>query len=280
MIVLAGSMVGNVAKIATFSRGSVANRERALWSRDRYVPAMLDVWLRNLLKEKKVSQAELSRRLTQALGRSIDRAAVNKMTTGDRKIAADEMLAITRLLVTGESEADSGTPQSQRMPLEVVPSTQALVPVRVAGRVEAGAFRAQEDLGDWHEAETVLDIRDPKYPSARQLCFDVDGDSMNDLKPRPILNGDRVFAVAFEDLGGKVPLRDGMVVVVERSRFAGQEREWSVKQVELYADRTEFHPRSTNARHKPIVVPRDPQADDGTKVEIIALVRRIVNEVP
>lgn len=241
---------------------------------------MLNVWLRNLLKEKKVSQAELARRLTVALGRSIDRAAVNKMTTGDRKIAADEMLAITKLLVNGDGDSPQPSSEVEAIPLEVVPTSQRLVPVRVAGRVEAGAFRAQEDLGDWHEAETVLDIRDPKYPHARHLCFDVDGDSMNALEPRPIMNGDRVFGVAYEDIDQKTPLRDGMVVVVERERYAGQEREWSVKQVELYADRVEFHPRSTNPRHKPIVVKRDAKADDGMKVEIICLVRRISNDLP
>lgn len=273
-------MAPSVATIATFARVTVAKRERAGWRADRYGATMLDAWLRNLLKEKRVSQAELARRLTATLGRSIDRAAVNKMTTGDRKIAADEMLAITRILVKGESDSADEVQGVARIPLEVVPSAQSLVPVRVAGRVEAGAFRSQEDLGDWQEAETVLDLRDAKYPNARQLCFDVDGDSMNQLQPRPIMHGDRVFGVAFEDIEDRTPLRDGMIVVVERSRFAGQEREWSIKQVELYADRTEFHPRSSNPRHKPIVIGRDPTADDGTQVRIICLVRRVSNELP
>lgn len=241
---------------------------------------MLNTWLRKLLKENGVSQAELARQLTQALGRSIDRAAVNKMTTGERKIAADEMLAITRILVPAQGESPTVPPELERVPIEISPTTRELVPVRIAGRVEAGAFRQQEDLGDWDEAETVLDVRDPKYPNARQLCFDVVGDSMNALKPRPIMDGDRVFGVAFEDVSESTPLRDGMVVVIERSRYGGQEREWSIKQIELYSDRIEFHPRSTNPRHKPIIVPRDPNPDDGTKVEIITLVRRIMNELP
>lgn len=103
---------------------------------------------------------------------------------------------------------------------------------------------------------------------------------MTDLKPRPILPGDRVICVAYEDVAHLVPLRDGMVVVVERTRDAGQFREWSVKQIELYQGRTEFHPRSTNAKHKPIVIDHDASADNGVAVEIIGLVRRIVNEVP
>ncbi|MFC5423021.1 LexA family protein [Bosea eneae] len=244
---------------------------------NRYVPAMLSDWLSKLLRETGVSQAELARQLTASLGRSIDRAAVNKMASGQRKIAADEMLAITRLLKKPD-ESDK-IQEPERLPLEIRPSTSPLVPVRKAGRVEAGAFRAQEDLGDWDEAETTLDIRDSKFPNARHLSFDVEGDSMNALKPRPILGGDTVSCVAYEDVDTQAPLRDGMVVVVERTRFGGQEREWSIKQLELYADRVEFHPRSTNPKHKPIVVKRDPGADDGTKVEIIALVRRVTNEL-
>ncbi|NEK55241.1 phage repressor protein, partial [Rhizobium leguminosarum] len=86
--------------------------------------------------------------------------------------------------------------------------------------------------------------------------------------------------VSYEDVAYDAPLRDGMVVVVERTRDGGQTREWSVKQIELYQDRTEFHPRSTNPKHKPIIVPRDPSADQGTVVEIIGLVRRVVNDLP
>ena len=87
------------------------------------------------------------------------------------------------------------------------------------------------------------------------------------------------MAVSFEDIANEVVLRDGMVVVVERSKDGGMTREWSVKQLEIYQDRTEFHPRSTNPRHKPIIINRDYSADDGTQVEIIGLARRIINDL-
>ncbi|KFC73220.1 hypothetical protein FG93_01964 [Bosea sp. LC85] len=231
-----------------------------------------------------MSQAELARQLTEALGRSIDRAAINKMTTGNRKISGDEMLAITRILKPASSEPASQASIREGLatsiPMQVRPASSELAPYRIAGKVEAGAFRPQEDLGDWDEAKVIYDKRDPKYPDARHLSFDVDGDSMNALKPRPILSGDQVLAVSYEDISDRTPIRDGMVVVVERSRYSGMEREWSIKQIELYADRIEFHPRSTNPRHEVIKVPRDNTADDGQKVEIIALVRRVSNELP
>lgn len=237
---------------------------------------MLSEWLKNALSDKGFGQAELSRKLTSRLGRSIDRAAVNKMALGKRAIAADEMLAIAELLGV-EPPAPGGT---DTFSADVSAASQRLIPVKIAGKVEAGAFRSQEDLGDWDEAETFLEVRDSRFPHARHLGFAVEGDSMNALKPRPILPGDRLMALAFEDIGDRMPLRDGMVVVVERSRFDGMEREWSVKQIELYEDRIEFHPRSTNPRHRKIVVPRDGAADDGIKVEIIAVVRRVSNEFP
>lgn len=180
-------------------------------------------------------------------------------------------------------QGDAGQAEAFHNPAVLTEELRAVrvgesVPIRISGKVEAGAFRSVDDLGDNDDAETFMDTRDERYPYARHLGFVVEGDSMNALKPQPILPGNKLSALAYEDIDANVPLRDGMIVVVERSRYDGQEREWSVKQLQLYEDRVEFHPRSTNPRHKPIIVRRDGQADDGTKVEIIALVRRTVNE--
>lgn len=151
------------------------------------------------------------------------------------------------------------------------------------GRVEAGSFRSVDEFSDEPPAPVAV-AQDREFPTAPLVVFDVGGDSMNDLKPRPILAGDRVICIPFPWLEDKLTLRDGMVVVVEQTSDDGRYRERSVKQLELYEDRREFHPRSTNRAHKPIVVPmftaRDPSEEDGRKVEIIALVRRIENDVP
>jgi len=63
----------------------------------RYAFFMLSNWLQEALETSKVKQAELSRVLTERLGRSIDRAAVNKMVKGTREIAGDELLEIERI---------------------------------------------------------------------------------------------------------------------------------------------------------------------------------------
>lgn len=237
---------------------------------------MLKDWLNRGLELRDMSQAELARQLTERLGRSYPRTTVNKMVLGNREIKGEEMLAISDILgiEAPRAEGGGGAPH-----LELVQDTDPLVSIFNAGVVEAGAFRAAPDFSDL-EADPVLEMRDPQFPFARLVAFTVAGDSMNRLNPRPILAGDRVICVDFDDLGGRIPLRDGMVVVVEQELEGGHLREWSVKQIELYEDRIEFHPRSSNPRHEPLIVPRNAEVDDGKTVRILALVRRITNDVP
>lgn len=164
-------------------------------------------------------------------------------------------------------------------PNEVSLSRVGMTAGLVAGRVEAGTFREVDEFDQSERIEVALP-RDERFPNARQLLFDCSGDSMNDLKPRPILEGDRLVCLAYDDVEHLIELKSGMVVVVQRERDGGHFREWSVKQIELYPDRTEFHPRSTNPKHKPIVIQRDHDADDGVTVQVIGLVRRVMNEMP
>ncbi|MDC7261837.1 LexA family transcriptional regulator [Shinella sp. HY16] len=176
----------------------------------------------------------------------------------------------TELWLREGLELDEGT---------VALSSTGLTEGLVAGVVEAGTFREVDEF-DQSERQRVAIPRDELFPNARQLLFDCSGDSMNDLKPRPILQGDRLVCLAYDDVEHLVELKSGMVVVVERTRDSGHFREWSVKQLELYSDRAEFHPRSTNAKHKAIVIRQDHGADDGVTVKVIALVRRVMNEMP
>ena len=180
---------------------------------------------------------------------------------------------------TADREPAAGT----QMRSDVTPIPGSLVPVPIVGPVEAGAFREAPE----YEPSEILYVAEPpdrEFPHARMLGFDVSGDSMNNLKPRPMLPGDRAIGVDFHDVEGLLVLRDGMVVVVEQTRDGGHTREWSVKQLEIHEDRYEFHPRSTNQRHKPIIVPKkvvhDPSEDDGRHVRILALVRRITTDLP
>lgn len=173
--------------------------------------------------------------------------------------------------------------ETSPIPLEAAAPVPAVV-VAYAGVVEAGAFRPVEDLDDDPERPPLWEPADREFPDLPLVYWDVAGDSMNALKPRPIMPGDRVIGIPFEAFRGRFALRDGIVVIVEQSLDGGHHRERSVKQLELYEDRVEFHPRSSNRKHKPIIVPRtiftDPSEGDGRQVNVLAIARRISNELP
>lgn len=210
------------------------------------------------------------------------RTFVNDIITGRKKnVKGNQLASLAIALETSPSfllgEAVDGNSEPSRHELEF--NTSPLAKVIVAGTVEAGAFREVYAADDYTQ-ETLFEPRDDAFPRARMLAFDVAGDSMNALTPRAIFPGDRVICVAYGDIEDRLPLRDGMTVVIERTRDGGLMREWSIKQIELYEDRIEFHPRSLNAKHKPIVIKRDPHSDEGVMVSVIALVRRISNSIP
>lgn len=195
---------------------------------------------------------------------------LNPLGKEHRDVKADELVKIGHFF-------NAVPPGLTELP-EVLRSSIGMRAVKVAGVAEAGMFREVDDLNQ-DEAPSLSLPADERFSNARQFLVDVAGDSMNNLRPRPILPGDRALCVAYEDVASEAPLRDGMVVVVERTRDAGQYREWSIKQIEIYKDRTEFHPRSTNPRHKAIVVEHNTSADTGQGVEIIGLVRRVINDI-
>ncbi|WP_029620219.1 LexA family protein [Pseudorhizobium marinum] len=218
-------------------------------------------WIRDALKQPGKTQVGLAAHL------GIAHPQITQLLKGKRKLKVHEIPKIAAYL-----EVDP--PGS-----ELSPSTAKWVQARKAGVVAAGLFREVDEF-DQSEPEEISVPRDENFPNARQLTFEVEGDSMNELRPRPILPGDTIVATAYEDIADRVVLRDGMVVVVQRSRDGGQMREWSVKQIEIYEDRTEFHPRSSNPKHKPIIVQRQFDADDGASVEVIAVVRMVLNTMP
>lgn len=151
IIVFAGSMNLNVANIATIASENVANMEKDSLDVEVYGYSMLSEWLRATLEHTDVSQSELSRLLTERLGRSIDRAAVNKMLTNKRGIAGDELLAI---------EAITGT----TAPKEI------MVPLK--GRVGAGAVIEAIDQGHTEYVEA------PAEAKPNTVAVEVSGDSM------------------------------------------------------------------------------------------------------
>lgn len=226
-------------------------------------------WIKNGLKKPGKSKSGLA----AALGKA--NSAVTNILSGIRRINVEEIPVIAAYLEDPPPSMPGIDIRPRPELVEVVEGR--LVPVTLVGPVQAGAFIPIDEF-DQSEPEIFYEPADPDFPRARRTAFDVIGDSMNRLEPTPILPGSRVIGVNYDDIG--IPLRDKMVVVVQQERDGGHLREWSVKQIELQDEEIIFHPRSSNPRHKPIVVPRNLNPDDGRQVRILALVREIKNKVP
>lgn len=126
--------------------------ENAFISMQGYKTCMLSKWLNLALSESEVNQSELSRLLTEALGKSVDRAAVNKMLKGTRAISAEELLAIEQ--ITGKSAP-----------------TKITVPLK--GRVGAG--QAVEPLDD----NSIEFVDAPRDANTGTVAVEVFGESMH-----------------------------------------------------------------------------------------------------
>jgi phage repressor protein C with HTH and peptisase S24 domain len=182
-------------------------------------------------------------------------------------------------LLTGEGERNRTPGLGPQPPhydpgVEDLPAQGSFRLAKVDGSVQAGAFLALEAFDD-DLGEVVSAPRDPIFPFARQRAHRVKGDSMNQAKPSPMNDGDIIICAIWEDLG--VEPKDGLNVVVQQTTADGQLRERSVKELKVFPDRVEFHPRSSNKAHKPIVMKRDHHTDDGKEVTILSLVRFVFN---
>ncbi|WP_342593556.1 hypothetical protein [Rhizobium leguminosarum] len=124
--------------------------------------------------------------------------------------------------------------------------TTGLVAARVAGVVEAGTFREVDEFDQSEPIEVMLP-RDEKFPNARQLLFDCSGGQHERSAPSPDFSR-RPAGLHF--LRGRGNIWSSFDLewssLWRRTRDSGHFREWSVKQLELFGDRAELHPRSTN----------------------------------
>lgn len=206
--------------------------------------------------------------LAKALGRAP--SMVSNLIKGERELKAHEIEKVATYLEVPNpfaSTLDERVTRLEGGEAERIP---------IVGVVEAGAFREIDGMNQ-DEFEYISSPPDPRWPDARRMAMRVEGDSMNALSPVPIMPGAIIACIDFEDISDRYVLRNGAVLVVQRQSSAGHMREWSVKQLEIQDDRYIFHPRSRSPKHKPIVVKTDLQADDGTEVSVLALVRRIDN---
>jgi SOS-response transcriptional repressor LexA len=142
------------------------------------------------------------------------------------------------------------------------------------GIVEAGTYRPVDLLDQLGETRIISLPRDPRFPKAKQYAFEIRGDSMTEAN---LFEGMWAVAIDYHDYAEFYgDLRDGANVVVSRSRNGDPERELSVKELKVFRDRTELHPRSKNPKHLVQVFPSEHNPDNPVEVQIIAVVANAV----
>lgn len=212
---------GVVAHIATTMQVGVANLETDVRRDPRYAISMLETWIKEALAHASMPQAELARRLTTRLKRSIDRAAVQKMTIGKRAIAGDEMIAIEE--ITGYPAPLENADGLVKVPyLDGLVSAGNLSPRDPVKPEEIESYIAASGLlpGDW-------------------IALSVEGDSMDLVSPP----GSVIFVNRAD-----TRLVDGgfYVVVIEGDHGTTYKR--------YRANPEHFSPYSQNREHGPIIL--------------------------
>jgi SOS-response transcriptional repressor LexA len=163
--------------------------------------------------------------------------------------------------MTGEEES----------PSSLSPPVAASGDLAYAGIAQAGLFRPVDEYFNQDEAWDRPDglMRHPSYPRARQYAWKVGGKSM-DLAG--IADGQWIVGADASDYVDQYgDIESGDLVVVQRTRFQGSERELTVKEIRYYRDRYELHPRSSDPSFKPIIVANDQTADD-EEVTVVGVV--------
>jgi len=141
----------------------------------------------------------------------------------------------------------------------------SLLPIR--DTIQAGAWLMADDLAQ-AQPTTHPVARDPRFPQAQQWLSLVRGDSVNQLN---IADGDLVHCIDAGEIGYYA--RTGDIVEVERLRFDGQERELTLKQVEVTSSGIVLWSRSTNPRWRtPVHLNEVSKSAEKFEIRIIALV--------
>lgn len=226
---------------------------------------ILQTRLAELLDKKKLKAAPFARQL--GLGESFVRDILRGKTRSPR---ADGLAKLAEALGTTAAYLLGNEVDGE---IEGPGELRSGTPLQYAGVVQAGAFLAVDDYFN-QDPEQVPDfvLPDNSLPrKVRQYAWRARGDSMNEAG---ILDGMWIVAADAGDYVDCIQdVETGDLVVVERTRHQGAEREVTVKEVHFFRNRYELRPVSSNSDHAPIIVENDRDANDSdTEVKIVGVV--------
>lgn len=205
--------------------------------------------------------ASLRAGLSRDAIRNMQRAAKDDARQG---VSTNTLVALAPVLETTVSwllgENDKGP----------VITTDDVGLVPFAGIAQAGAF-FDVNLYPDDRKRFVRISKDPRYARAKQLAWRIEGDSMDSAGLYP---GMFVLGVDYEDFKSiyKRYLEGGDIVVVERLRFNGQEREVTIKRYVEESEDVWLIPESKNPKHMAIMLLSDHDQIGGETVKILAYV--------
>jgi SOS-response transcriptional repressor LexA len=193
----------------------------------------------------------------------LSRSGYVKLERGERELTASHIATAARVY---------GVPPARVLGEATLDPVEKSLPEKpqFAGFVQAGKFLAVDEYFNQDDVIIPDDVvRRGEYGKVRQYTYQVRGDSLN---AEGIEDGSWIVAADASDfIDTYGDIGSGTLVVVERTRAQGAERELTVKEIRFYRDRYELHPRSTNPEHEPIVVPHNHRADDGTEIKIVGV---------
>lgn len=189
----------------------------------------------------------------------------NGQTTPPAKRALDYARAFkvsAGWILTGEGREPHTTEGNHDIAIMQPPST--LVHAAVRGSVKAGAWMEFDD--DFTQEARFVPVIPGEYSNLAQVSYKVLGDSMDKAR---MFEGDYIICVPYFDVRREITAGD--TVVVERRRGSTLER--TVKIVARDGNTIRLEPRSSNARHMPIVIPANGVTpEDETTIEIVGYV--------
>jgi SOS-response transcriptional repressor LexA len=203
-------------------------------------------WVSQALAYAGMTQAELARRLTAEVGQSVDRAAVNKMTTGARKVSGVELAAISR--VTGYAVPDEWFQKDSDFHDEAIDATS----VPVLSWVAASSFDSEAgfEAQDAEEFIALSGLKPGVYVGLR-----VRGDSMDRIAPP----------------GSLIVFNRTDRVLVDRAFYVFRDEEYGATFKRYATKPPRLEPFSTNDTHLPIFPVGPPK--------VVGRVHRIIIEV-
>ncbi|MCT4654259.1 MAG: LexA family transcriptional regulator [Cohaesibacter sp.] len=147
---------------------------------------------------------------------------------GISKKWAEKLSPILNVPISTLMLGNSPTPpsKSETGDLEPSPSQLGVLPIR--GEVAAGVWREYDELAQdlGEPTEYAATVMMPGYPQEHQFALTVRGESLNKIAP----NGATLHCIELIN-GGAWDIKEGELVIVQRSKFQGQMIETTAKRV-------------------------------------------------